>query len=183
MAIPTYAQIEDTIQAAVAAGTGIAGNQVRWANQTEPNQLSNTSTYATLNVTSMELGPPSWSQVVGVTNLTQSATSELYLELDIQIFNHTATGINCAMARLAHLANYFQLQTTIDTLNLSYISLYPGVAQHIPVSYQTKYLDRAVMRITVTSLITTSSTAPWINDVQGDLTVTHVDGTHNHYPI
>jgi len=183
MAIPTYAQIEDAIQAAVAAGTGITGSQVRWANQSDPNAYANTSTYATLNVATMELGPPSWSQTVGVTNLTQTATSELHLELDVQIFNHTAVGINCAMARMAHLANYFQLQTTIDTLNLSYITLQTGVIQHIPVNYQSKYLDRAVIRITVTSLISTSSTAPWISDVQGETTVTNVDGTHQHYPI
>jgi len=183
MSIPTWAQIEDAIQLAVVTGTSITANQVRWANQGQPNTYSSANTYVTLNINNFNLGSPEYSQVTGQTNLTQTAVSPLILDIDIQIFNSVNVGINSALAIAARLANYLQLETTVDTLNLATITLDVGITNHIPVSYQTKYVDRAVISIKVNTLISTSSTAQWISDVQGDTQVNQIDGTHQHYPL
>lgn len=187
MALPTFEQLENSIQSAVALGTGLAGSNVRWGYQSDPNTYAANATYAMLTITSSQQGTPEYSQTTGGSptfTVTQTATSELLLEVEVQVFNYINTGINTSFAVCNRLASYLQLETTTDTLDLACITLQDvGAIQHIPKLLQTRYQDRSVMIITCRTLISSSSVALPILHIDGETTVNATDGSHTHHPF
>jgi hypothetical protein len=184
MALPTFAQIEDAIQLAVATGTGLAGANVRWANQSDPNQYQTDQTYATLEMMQSTQDDPEYTQTSTLTTVTQTATSEMYLEVRVQMFNMATTGVNSAYAKLNQLVLYLNLETTTDTIDLSTLTLVDNTPiQRIPKLLGSRYQDRATTTLRFRSLIQASSTVYTVRDVQGETTVNNIDGSHTHYPL
>jgi hypothetical protein len=149
MGIADWNSIEDAIQAQVAAGTGIPGSSVRWANQSRDAVAAGDSVRLTL----LESRVVGHAEESSVDNPTPSPGAEILLreheqvEFDVQVevLSMTPTGNASAWAKASNAARYLQRDDVTEALFAERLALVSvdGV-QHLPAVLETEVQDRAV---------------------------------------
>lgn len=149
MGIANWNTIEDTIQAQVAAGTGITGASVRWANQSRDAVAAGDSARLTI----LESNTIGHAEETEIDNPTPSAGAEILLreheqiEFDVQIevMSMTPTGNASAWAKASSAARYLQRDDVTETLFAARLALVSVArVQRLPVVLETEVQDRAV---------------------------------------
>jgi hypothetical protein len=149
MGIANWSTIEDTIQAQIAAGSGIAGASVRWADQSRDSPASGDSVRLAIT-NGATVGHAEEHEI---NNPTPSAGNEILLrehehlefDVEVQFFSMTPHGNSSAWARARTTSSYLQRDDVTENLFAAGLALVSvDRVQRAPAVLETEIQDRAV---------------------------------------
>jgi hypothetical protein len=172
-----WANVENAIQAAAAAASGLAGARVVWQHQNRDGLTG--SAFLTLNIEEDQANPfaeqissdtpglPAGNEV--------TLTSVVHTTFDV-VFDYwsmTPTGATGAAAVLRGVRNYFQRDSVNETLFAAGVAVVEaGAVQNIPRILETVYESRAQLRVTFRVRDSSEETTTFIETVEWTTTLT-----------